>query len=115
MGFPTWASSSSPCLFCKATAAELYQTRGFSIRASCCEHTTMQDYEQACAACEVWVDINTVAQKMSILHVLHYDKRPAGAGGRALTTHLPSLGLRAGDRLEPQAVLRDVGSFQDIE
>ena len=39
-------------------------------------------------------------------------KQLGGARGRALTTDLPELGLRASDRLEPSPTLPDIGSLE---
>ena len=42
---------------------------------------------------------------------LHWDRRKSGVRGRALLNDVPSLGLKAGDRLTPSEQLCDVGDF----
>ena len=51
----------------------------------------------------------------SVVGRLHYDKSRAGSHGRALRAPMPSLGLLAGDRLEPQPGLWDVAAFERLE
>eukprot|EP00974_Lingulodinium_polyedra_P079769 7723646-Lingulodinium_polyedra.AAC.1 len=46
--------------------------------------------------------------------LLRYDKRRAGARGRCLMQDIPSLGVEAGDRLEPQLGLVDISQFEEL-
>eukprot|EP00969_Alexandrium_andersonii_P354965 15443374-Alexandrium_andersonii.AAC.1 len=45
---------------------------------------------------------------------LFYDKRRSGARGRALRHDLPSLRLKAGDRVEPTNTLPDIGMLDGV-
>jgi hypothetical protein len=72
-----------------------------------------KDYSEACSKCEVKVRV-TKAWVQRLKPLLKYDKRAAGACGRALTKDVPGLGLLEGDRLEPSDALADVGRFEDL-
>ena len=72
------------------------------------------DYCDACGRCEHTI-VLTVASRASILEVgMRYDKRKNGSHGRCLQDDVPTLGLRAEDRLEPTSVLPDVGAFEAL-
>lgn len=64
---------------------------------------TDEDFERACAACEIHVRIVSQGALTELLVALRFDRRRAGSAGRALDRDLPSLGLRKHDRLEPSA------------
>ena len=50
-----------------------------------------------------------------ILRNLYYDSRISGGGnGRCLKEDIPGFSLLRGDRLEPSAVLPDVGLFEEV-
>ena len=72
-----------------------------------------EDYFRACDRCEVWVSVDAVAHR-AIRSLLVYDKRQDGNRGRTLLSPgIASLGLRAGDRLEPHLGLLDIGEAFD--
>ena len=76
---------------------------------------TPEDYERACADCEKWVTM-TQADRDAVLPLLAYDRRTVRGSscGRALQRDYAPLRLCAGDRLEPNRLLPDVGKFEDI-
>ena len=78
---------------------------------------TFAHYQAACAQCERWVIVPTIALLYRLRAALHYDKRKAvNAGrGRVLKVDLPELQLLAGDRLEPHEKMPDVGVIDDCK
>ena len=67
----------------------------------------MQDYEEACTACEKTVGVRTLELLRRIRGSLFFDRRTVGAHGRALRFAVAGTALQAGDRLEPTASLAD--------
>ena len=111
--FPTWSDLMAPCLFCRCTRANMLNDVAMSPVESAWPAFSPEDYESACAACEVLVTL-TEETRALISKALHYDKRRDGGRGRCLRYAIPSLGLRAQDRLEPSDQLRDVGAFDQL-
>ena len=112
-GFPNWRSGMRPCFCCNGFGPELYSPVGVSLT-SCPWHlNTDEDYERACAYCEIWVTVSR-EDHQRMLAVLHWDKRKDGARGRSLTVDLASFGLKKDDRLEPHPNLIDVAQFDHI-
>jgi hypothetical protein len=101
-------------MFCNADQAGLLNCSGLSALSMPCPETTQADYEAACAACEIWVDVNTRLEHSTLLGALRYDKRRDGSWGRAVQRDLVQFGLVANDRLEPSAGLWDVGEFEKL-
>ncbi len=58
-------------------------------------------YEDACRACEIEIEVSTPDIQRALLGKLSYMFNGKKCGGRKLVSDLPSLGLRRGDRLEP--------------
>ena len=110
MGFPTWQSGLRPCFLCAAPPYGLHHLTGLSPLGLPYHVNTDDDYHAACEKCEIKVIITAERQNL-IRPLLFYDKRKQGACGRALRRAVPSLGLQAGDRLEPSHELPDVGAF----
>eukprot|EP00969_Alexandrium_andersonii_P311087 13745657-Alexandrium_andersonii.AAC.1 len=50
-----------------------------------------------------------------LVGLLRFDKRSSGGKGLCLVSDVPSLKLRAGDRLEPSAELPDIGRFSTLK
>ena len=71
------------------------------------------DYEASCARCEIIVNLNQRTKALVFAH-LRYDKRSTGSRGRCLTGPAPTLGLLAGDRLEPCFALPNVGALETL-
>lgn len=113
LGYPTWTSSLRPCFLCAAAPDTWYETRGVSLLGLPWHSNSDEDYSQACAVCEFPIRVTRVLV-LRIKAVLRYDKRVSGALGRCLTAPLPDLGLREGDRLEPNENLPDVGMFENL-
>ena len=77
-------------------------------------------YEAACNASEIWVDVRSAVEHGIVLRTLKYDKsgNRHGGRGRVLANSL-SLGndrpeLTNNDRLEPHQALQDVGRFDKL-
>ena len=114
-GFPTWQSVLRPCFICATSPDDMYRL------AHECNPVEIpwyenedDDYEDACKKCEFYVHIPDQATHAELLNRLHYDERPSGAFGRCMKRDYPHLGLRIGDRLEPNQRLPDVGKFDDM-
>jgi hypothetical protein len=115
LGFMSWATAATPCMFCEATRDDMFDFRRFSALDSGWPEISCEAYEQHCRAAEVWAIIDNEAQLKAIVAALHFDKRKqGGSAGRALTISFPALGLEAGDRLEPSQTLQDIALFDQI-
>ena len=57
LGFPTWASGLRPCFCCAAAPDDFYTTVGVSLVDLPWHVNTPHEYDEACARCEVWVDL----------------------------------------------------------
>ena len=113
LGFPTWASGIRPCFCCAASGPDLADVRGVSVVGLPWHVNSDPDYDAACSRCERWAVITPELRHVVLRH-LHYDKRPSGSKGRSLRQAIASLGLRPGDRLEPNASLPDVADFEGL-
>ena len=113
-GFPQWNDLLRPCFECVAFGVNMYCSAGNSIHGLRWRPNDDDDYEQACDTCETLVALTTEPEKTSILLRLRYDKSDTGSHGRVLTQSLPTLGLEAGDRLEPSPTLPDVGDLENL-
>ena len=110
--FPTWASIHSPCMLCDTTLALAYQLIGISVLTLPWTRRLLAWYDAACNDCEIRVDLSDTAYA-KVRNSLFYDKRKAGARGRALAVDIPELGLKVGDRLEPCDAVPDIGEGFD--
>ena len=112
-GFPPWNTHLFPCMLCKATYADMHDFRNLCSNRCKWGEFEMKDYDKAVDACTKVVTIDRAAFRV-IKNSLHYDKRKAteASRGRALTVDMPDLGLRKGDRLQPNPLLPDIGTFE---
>jgi hypothetical protein len=111
-GFPTWQSGMRPCFCCSAIGDSMYEGLGVDFIATPWHINVDEDYSRACSRCERWVTMESAAHHGEVLDALAYDKRDAGARGRAMRR--PVGCLLAGDRLEPNARMLDVAEFDTI-
>ena len=111
VGFPTWQSVTRPCMLCNAFGPSPGSMAGVSLLGVPWHENTEQDYSDACARCEIAVDL-TAAAHARIKPLLAYDKRDRGAKGRMLKADIPDLFLEQNDRLEPCPALPNVGAFE---
>ena len=111
-GLPTWSSADHPCFFCKGSLVTclglLRSSRPGDLP---WELKTHEDYESSCTACEQTLALPR-ADWDKVRAALYYDKRKAGARGKALMYAIPELSLEKDDRLEPHASLEDVAGFE---
>ena len=114
LGFPTWQSGSRPCFCCVAFGQSMFDVEGVSLASLTWRKTRDEDYSTACTRCEHWVQLEHEADRMELVRLLNYDRRQAGAHGRALTQDVPKFGLLAQDRLEPCPDLPDVGKLETV-
>ena len=111
VGFPTWAHTRHPCFKCFCTGGpdgSIRGTTGVSALSLPWREKGPTDYDTACAAAEVRVNIFNRTELQLLLGHLEYDKSSRGPGGRAVVADLPALRLERGDRLEPSASCPDV-------
>ena len=114
LSLATWRDAMRPCFACMAYGDDLFNPVGCSsseLRWYC---STADDYDAECSRCEKHIPISSIADRSLILRNLEYDSRQTGSHGRCLTADIQELGLVRGDRLEPSAVCRDVGRFEDF-
>ena len=114
LGFPTWQSARRPCLSCAADRGNWYDVARCSPLELPWHLNSHDDLDRACQRCEVWVALDAAGIR-EVRASLRYDKRKAGNLGRSLKKDLLHLGLRQGDRLEPNSSLRDVACFERCE
>ena len=111
LGFRSWGHYGHPCFNCFAKGGPAGYFRrhdNLSVLRFPFVMKKFIDYLRACEEAEVVVEIgNAEALKLVTRH-LHEDRRKSGSSGRALKEDILVLGLRKGDRLEPDAVNRDV-------
>lgn len=112
LGFASWMTDASPCMFCHCTSASLRNFTGFSPLSTPSPLVTPEEYKVACERCEVHLVLDR-PQWSLVRNSLHYFKPSQGPRGRALTRNLPELGLRKHDRLEPDLLWLDVASFDN--
>lgn len=113
LGLTSWASTLFPCPFCKKTQAELHSIVGLNPTHTTWPLLTHDDLERATRACEIDVVLVSESQHKEVLAALQYNRDKNGPRGRALVRDLPSLGLRAGDRLEQSSSLWALADFDE--
>ena len=115
-GLPSWMSLLSPCYCCHAPRVGIANCDVIGPGSLAYADKDHDDYNFACEACEIAVDVTDVSVLRRIRGSLHYDKRPPGnkksACGRGLRCDLPELGLKENDRLEPSCDMCDVSLFE---
>ena len=116
MGLPPWNDSLRPCFLCNAIGGkEMYIAPGNSMEKLRWRENQEDDYRASCERCLHKVVVETNEDRDLLEKRLHYDKRQQGCRGRTLTTGIEKLGLAADDRLEPTAILPDVGRLSHAE
>jgi hypothetical protein len=115
-GFPSWATDKHPCPLCHCTTADWGNIKGLSPISLPWRPKLFAEYEQACAACEIVVDINCARLFRMVRGCLKYDKRIGALAirGRALMRDIPELRLKKGDRLQPGHDIWDVGQIDTM-
>ena len=112
LGFPSWGDGLRPCWSCNASRDTLHRTDGISAVGLPWRCNEEGEYFESCARCEHRIVLDAKAHAM-VLPLLAYDKRQHGNHGRCLTSPVPSLGLLAGDRLEPSPELPNTSDFDE--
>ena len=112
LAFPSWQDAMHPCPFCWATLEDWCNPRGVSVLGMPKARKTLEQYLEACAACELWVDVDDHAYA-TLRAALEYQKGKAGCRGRGLKVDVLVGGVQLlkGDRLEPHAGMMDVAAF----
>ena len=101
LGMPTWSSKFNPCPLCHVSLSELDDASGLSVEGTTFAPKTHEEYEAACAACEL-PRLLTQAAYRAVRAALVYEKSKTSTyRGRVLGCDLPALDLLKGDRLEP--------------
>lgn len=111
---PMWNHNTNPCFKCCATKEDLRSLGALSPMSDPFRKKTAEMYEEACKACERKVEVKNRHIHGRLLGLLVYDRRPNGRRGRVLSEDFQSLGLKAGDRLEPTHQLPDVAAFDQV-
>jgi len=112
-GFTMWGSL-RPCMFCCAGPDNMYSFAECNFGRLPWASNVFSDYLLACDSAEVNVVIATPEQLNELRSALWYDKRSSGSHGRSVKRDVPSLGLVAGDRLEPSTNLPDVSKMETL-
>ena len=112
LGFPTWSHAMRPCLCCNGSGDRLYDPRGVSTMSTPWVANGDEDYERACARCEIVVVIPSAEVHARLVSRLQYMKQQGK--GRVLRADVEGLPmLRQWDRLEPSDSLYDIGEGFD--
>ena len=106
-GLPSWSDHNHPCPYCHVTLADFYAHADFSWHGVGQREKTLQDYLEACSACEIRLMLSA-RQIRAVRAALKYDKI---LRGRVLRHAFPHLGLDAGDRLAPTLQFPDIADF----
>jgi hypothetical protein len=116
-GFPSWSTNQHPCPLCHCTTTDWGSTKDLSPVSLPWRPKDFAEYERACAACEIVVDINSAKLFRKVRGSLKYDKRidALAARGRALMSDIEELGLKKGDRLQPGHDIWDVGQIDTMD
>ena len=83
VGVPTWQDALRPCFGCNVPPAGLYVLGGAGPLGFPFRENLDADYETACAACELWVQVTRDALP-TIVGALAFDKRSGSNRGRCL-------------------------------
>lgn len=118
LGLPRWDSVLHPCFSCHCSKDRLQSLGDLSVTTSPFPRKTAAEYDAACSACEIWVEVSTIAALRGVAAGLFYG---AAGKGRSLACDIEMPGLRlegferhilfSGDRLEPSSALEDVDDF----
>jgi hypothetical protein len=114
MGMPTWAHHTHPCFACKCTGGgdgTMKQTQGVSVLGLPWAPKTDADYKASVATSMQTVTVASQAEHSRLLGSLKYDKSKQGSRGRTVMCDIAALNLQKGDRVEPSALCREVGSL----
>ena len=76
--------------------------------------TTLEEYLEACTRCEITVVVREWASLVLLRAALAVSGRERSGRGRFLKRNLPTLGLNAGDRLEPSSGCYDYGMIYEM-
>jgi len=114
----SWSHASNPCFVCCAAGGQEGAWRrhdGISPISLPWPLRSTASYEAACARCERVVRVVSALRLREIVALLEFDKRSRGGSfGRRLVRDLPSLGLKAGWRLEPSRAVPNVGAVDGM-
>ena len=110
LGLASWASKYSPCQYCSCTKAEVEDMHANMRAEPQWLLRTHEDYENACRACEVDVQIQTPEQKESLIQALRPVKAKKDIGGLWARSDIAINGvnLKKNDRLEPSRAVPDI-------
>lgn len=108
LGFSSWSSANFPCPLCHVEKHEMCASRGLSPVTFPFSLKVFDDYEAGCRQAERRVEMSD-AQWRRLRSSLEFKAKK----GRVLMADVPSLDLKAGDRLEPSARVADISRSFD--
>ena len=111
-GLLTWQSSTRPSICCAGSRERLYNPIGVTLASLPWHRQEDAEYDAACNRCELWVRVVNHDQRSMIEALLDY--KSDRWRGRGVNAPFPELGLRRGDRLEPNPLLPSVARFGDL-
>ena len=117
LGLSSWSAVHAPCQFCKWGRDDISE-KGHLMCKRFPEWPLRVggDYEAACRACEVDVNIRSKPDAVQLALALKWTKNKNHIGGLVCYRAVKINGteVRPGDRLEPSASLGDIGALTDI-
>ena len=116
IGFQTWSSNLWPCYCCHAERDSMRVVLPEYATSLPWAPVSQQDYDEACAACQLDVTVPDRETHAAIRAALFFDRRKRGARGRALLADVQcgDVLLKAGDRLEVSPLLDSTFAFDAI-
>ena len=113
-GFPATGHKHHPCTLCHTGRDSKIILANWDSISSPHRPKTFEEYQNACAACEIWVVV-TKRQHTELRAIAEYDKRKnRSSRGLALDSDYAELGLRKGDRVEVCEGMIDAQDFENI-
>lgn len=110
LGMPPCSDKTAPCPLCMASSSDRFCTDELSRLGTGHELMDFNAYNAACSDCEKHVLVEA-SDHRRLRAALAYDRRQAGARGRALQADFPHLNLFRNDRLEPSIRFPDGSAF----
>ena len=103
LGFPSWSSSTNPCLLCRVPRQEMQQhiVKQMPLDGFAWPLKTWKEYCEACSECELRLANPSKKIMGYVKKLLQSDHKKKGSQGLALRAPVPSTALAQGNRVEP--------------
>ena len=116
IGFPSWAHHTHPCFACHCSGGpegDVRQYTGASALALPWAAKKQAEYEAACRAAEIRVEITSRRMLQRLLGSMEYMVRKGAGTGRRIVIAVPEFGLQVQDQQVPSPENPDIGDIDD--